>query len=675
MARMALFKRRENPQRPVSGLPGIQPSAPPPEADGLLLLEQSRSIANAEQIIGEKEIEYAIATLKKYKDGKANLENRIIEDELWYKVRHWEALRKNKKPDEQQDAEPSSAWLFNRLLNGHADAMDNYPEPIVLPREQSDEETAKQLSAILPVILERNNFEKTYSDNWWKKLKHGTAVYGVFWNPELENGLGDHDIRAIDLLNIFWEPGITDIQKSRNLFIVDLVDNDLLEQEYPKLRGKLGGNVIETAKYVYDDAVDTSNKSLVVDWYYKVRYPGGRKLLHYVKFVGKNLLYASENDPEYRETGWYAHGKYPVVFDTLFPDEGTPVGFGWVAICKDPQMYIDKLGKLILKHAALSANPRFFVSDDLGINDKELTDVSKQLIHFTGSLNDNKFRPFEVPPMNPEVRYIYEMKIEELKETSANRDVNAGGTSGGVTAAAAISALQEAGNKTSRDMIGGSYRAYGEINELIIENSRQFYDEKRYFRITGPNGAYEFIEFSNERLKDEPLPVSYPGEEIKYRRPIFDIKVKAQKRNPFSRASQNEMAKELYAMGFFNPERAQECLGALELMEFEGKDKVRALIEQGATLLNIVKQMAAQMDQMAEIIQAVTGKDMGIGGARPRRIRNVRVRAAGGGKSGGVNEEMAEAQKPMTNYQEALARRSKPDMASLINGIRTAVQP
>ena len=145
--------------------------------------------------------------------------------------------------------------------------MDNYPEPVVLPRERSDEESAKVLSSVLPVILEYNDYEQTYSDNWWEKLKHGTAAYGVFWNSAKENGLGDVDIREIDLLKLFWEPGVTDIQKSRNLFLAELVDEELLEQQYPEHKGHLGGGAIDIKQYVYDDTVDTSGKSVVVDWY------------------------------------------------------------------------------------------------------------------------------------------------------------------------------------------------------------------------------------------------------------------------------------------------------------------------------------------------------------------------------------------------------------------------
>ena len=96
--------------------------------------------------------------------------------------------------------------------------MDNYPQVTCLPREESDRSSAEILSQILPVIFERNGFERIYSDAWWYKLKAGTAVYGIFWNPLKSNGLGDIEIKQIDLLNLFWEPGIKDIQKSKNIF-------------------------------------------------------------------------------------------------------------------------------------------------------------------------------------------------------------------------------------------------------------------------------------------------------------------------------------------------------------------------------------------------------------------------------------------------------------------------
>lgn len=656
-------KQKQTRQRPGEGIMELSGWAVP-ENSG-----QRLQMGTAERAIGDEEVAKAVSILNEYKRGKANLEQRIIEDEEWYERRHWEVLRRQRSKDDGRPPapEPTSAWLFNAIMNKHADAMDNYPDPNVLPREQSDQQEAKRLSSILPVLLEYSHFEQVYSDNWWEKLKHGTAGYGIFWNPTLNNGLGDIHIRRLDLLNVFWEPGTMDIQKSRNLFICDLQDRDILEMEYPHLKGRLGGNVIDVAQYIYDDTVKTDDKVVVVDWYYKTKAANGRALLHYAKFCGNTLLFASENDPQYTERGWYDHGEYPIVFDTLFPEKGTPVGFGYVSITKDPQLYIDKLFGNILESSLLATKTRYLLGSNTGLNKEQLLDLNQPVVDVEGELDDAHLRQIVAAPIDSVYVNVLQMKIDELKETSANRDVSSGGTPSGVTAAAAIAALQEAGNKSSRDMISASYRSYARICYFCIELIRQFYDETRSFRITEPNGEHSFTEYNNAGIREQVLPPAYAGAENDpdfvpmYRLPIFDITIRPQKRNPFSRMSQNELAKELYAMGFFNPERAQEALGALELMDFEGKDSVMDTVKQGQTILNICQRMSEQMDKMAALLQAKTGMDMLSGGQASVQGGRMAPRGAGSGYNL-AGEARAAQQAAMTGYGDRLAARSQPNM-------------
>lgn len=640
------------------GIPGIVPEEQDmaPEMVAMLLQRTEQT-----PTITDRDVERGIDLLTKYKNGKSNLENRIVNDELWWELRHWEGIgqSKAKRVDKSgkevtstpPEPKPSSAWLFNTIQNKHADAMDNYPEPVVLPRERSDEQSAKTLSQILPVVQEYNHFEQVYSDNWWEKLKHGTAVYGIFWDPQKDNGLGDIEIRDIDLLKLFWEPGITDIQKSRNLFIVDLVDNDLLDSEYPQLKGKQKGKVVDVKEYIYDDNVDTSDKSVVVDWYYKVKTPDGRTALHYIKFVGSTLLYASENDPEYRERGFYDHGMYPVVLDVMYPEKGTPIGFGYVAICKDPQLYIDKLSANILENAMMATKKRFFVSDTTAINEQEFLDWNRPLVHVNGPLDDGRIQEIVTQPLSDIYVTVAQMKIEEMKDTAANRDVNSGGTTN-VTAAAAIAALQEAGNKASRDMIAASYRAYTQINTLCVELMRQFYDLSRSFRITGEGSEYQFIDFDNTGLQDQVTGLDTMGNPM-FRRPVFDLKIKAQKKNPFSRMEQNERAKELYAMGFFAPENAQASLIALDMMDFEGIQTVKEKVMQGQTLLNMVMQMSQQLAAITGVLMPQEETKAGGG---------TNAAESGGGGGSGLASGIMEAQTPMTGYGQALAKRSTPSV-------------
>jgi hypothetical protein len=539
-------------------------------------------------IIGEKEIHNAYQTLHEYKQAKKMLEERIVEEEMFWKQKQWEVLNaKTKKTT------PSSAWIVNCIINKHADAMDSYPEPHVAPRAKDDEQSAETITKILPVVLERNDFEETYSDNWWYKLKHGTACYGVFWDNSENGGLGDVSIRNIDLLNVFWEPGITNIQKSENIFILSLINTDVLKEKYPDLKftneGEASG---EIKKYIHDDNISAKGKTLVVDWYYKKNI-GGKNVLHFCKMADEQLLYSSEN--ENAETGWYTDGEYPIEFDNLYPLEGTPVGFGIVALTKNPQLYIDKLDNAIMDYAMVAARPRMVVRKDSGINADDIADVEKQIIEASGDLSEAKFRQLRLEPMNAFVMNFRENKITELKEVSSNRDFAQGGTMGGVTSGAAIATLQEAGNKTSRDMIKAAYRCYQRLIRKVIERMRQFYTEERVFRINGTDGT-TYPSFSNKTILPQKTG-EISGEEM-FRVPIFDITISAQKHTPYNTLSQNETAMNLYNAGFLNPDNANMALAALEMMEFDGKEKIIEHVKQGQTYQKIILEMQSQIEQM-----------------------------------------------------------------------------
>ena len=554
-------------------------------------------------VIGKKQVQEAYQTLLKYKQGKANLEQKIVDNEQWYKIRHWECMRDSKK-----DVQPASAWLFNCIANKHADAMDNFPSPNILPREEGDKAEAEMLSSIIPVVLDQNEFEQTYSDVWHYKLKAGTGVYGVFWDNTKLNGLGDISIRKVDLINLFWESGITDIQKSRNVFHVELADNDMLVAAYPQLTGKLGESTLDINKYVYDDTVDTSNKSAVVDWYYK-KNQNGRTVLHYCKFVNDEVLFATENNPQFAERGWYDDGEFPFIFDVLFPVEGSPAGFGYIDIGKDAQTYIDRGDQAIMMNMLANAKPRHFIRDDGSVNEEEYADMTKDFIHVDGNLGQDSILPVQGKPLNDIYVTVKNNKIDELKETTGNRDISTGGTTSGVTAASAIAAMQEAGSKLSRDNSKSAYRAYRKMIVMVIERIRQFYDMPRCFRIMGQNGAARFVEYSNANIQAQPITNEF-GVEMGGRKPLFDIEVTAQKQSPYSKMAQNELALQFYQAGFFNPQMSDQALACLDMMDFDRKQFIMQKIAQNGTMYQQILMMQQQMLMLAQIVDKHEGSNL-----------------------------------------------------------------
>ena len=587
------------------------------------------------EVIGREEIQKAQLTLNKYKEGKANLEQRIVENEQWYKLRHWECMRKA----ESNQVEPSSGWLFNAIANKHADAMDNFPSPNILPREEGDKGEAEMLSSIIPVILEQNDFEETYDNVWDYKLKAGTGIYGVFWDKSKLNGLGDISVQKVDIINLFWESGITDIQRSRNLFHVELMDNDLLLGAYPQLQGKLGNSTMDLSKYVYDDSVDTNNKSAVVDWYYK-KNQGGKTVLHYCKYVNDEVLFATENDPMFAERGWYDHGLYPFVFDPLFSVEGTPCGFGYIDIGKSAQEYIDRGNQAIMQNMLANAKPRHFISNSGSVNEEEYADLSKDFVHVDGNLGQDSIIPIQGKPLNNIYVEVINNKVDELKEVTGNRDISTGGTTSGVTAASAIAAMQEAGSKLSRDNSKASYRAFRKVCLMIIELIRQFYDLPRCFRIMGENGAARFVQYSNAGIQPQAQGIEM-GVDMGHRLPLFDIEITAQKQSPYSKMSQNELALQFYQAGFFNPQMADQALACLDMMDFDRKQFIMQKIAQNGGMYQQMLMMQQQMLMLAQMVDQAKGTNIAEGIAAGITGGTAPAPVDGGQAAGNVQETEA----------------------------------
>ena len=557
--------------------------------------------------IGAEEVRRAAQILKKYKQGKARLEQRLIDNEQFWKLRHWEQMAKNGEGGNPADPQPTSGWLVNCILSKHADAMDCYPEPTVLPREKSDTDEAKKLSRILPVILKRCRFKKVYADGWWRKLKSGCAAYGVFWDGSKLGGLGDITIRSMDILNLFWEPGVTDIQDSPHFFATELTSNEELLVQYPQLEGKLGHGSFSVSRYLYDDVVDTHDKSLVVDWYYHTE-ENGRKVLQYCKFVGETVLYATENDTEddMAQRGWYDHGKYPFVFDVLFPEEGTPCGYGYVDLCKSPQKQIDLMNQAMLKNVLAGATPRFFIRADGAVNEAEYADWTQPFVHTNGNLGADSIAPIQTAGLDSIYVAMLQSKIAEMKETAGNRDVANGGTAGGVTAATAIAALQESGGKLSRNMIADGYEAFSDVVTLCIELIRQFYSLPRQFRLLG-DGGDEFVSYDSAGLQ---LQITDDGFGAVYRVPEFDLEIAAQKENPYKTMEYNQLALQLFGMGFFRADMANQALQCLELMDFKNKERIVETIRRGETQQQELAAMREKLLQLAAVVDSVKGTQL-----------------------------------------------------------------
>ena len=613
------------------------------------------------QVIGAEQLQAFTKILEEYKAGKVQTEQRILASENWWKLRNSIEEQKDSEAAADEGFKAVSGWLHNVIVSKHADAMKAYPEPNVLPREEGDKGEAMMLSAIIPCILEQNNFEATYSNAMWQKLKTGTSCYKVVWDKSKLGGLGDIHVERVNLLNVYWEPGVTDIQKSRYFFSTELWDKDVLEERYPQLKGKLKGQSFFSTKFLYDDHVKTENKHTVIEVYYH-KYIQGKNTLQYCRYVGDQVIFATENEvqrptkpvidqmtgqpminpmsgmpmitqePSMAERGLYDHGKYPYFFDALYPVEGSPCGYGYVDLCRNPQTEIDILKTAMVKNAMVGATPRYFSRVDGNINEQEFLDVNKPIVHVNGNVDEATLRRIEHNTLDGMYVNLLDRSIDELRETSGNTEAATGSTPGSVTAASGIAALQEAAGKTSSDSTQASYRVYSQMVDMCIELIRQFYDMPRKFRILGQYGMERYVSYTNQGIQPHHQGMAF-GQDMGYRLPVFDIKVSAQKKNVYTKVAQNELALQFFQLGFFNPQTTDQSLMCLEIMDFDGKDIIMQKIAEMGTMhqkllqyMQLALQLASAVNpvlaqQIAQdVIQTNGGSAMPMGGAVSPKI-------------------------------------------------------
>ena len=569
--------------------------------------------ANGGRIMTKERLNSATNTLLRYRSGKSSVNKRVIAAQQWWKLKNWEQIRLEKGFKGAMAHPSNTGWLWNCIVGKHADAMDSYPEPIILPRSQDDKEEANRLSKILPVELEINDFENTYSKVMWQKMQEGTGVYGVFWDTGKLNGLGDISITKVNILNLYWEPGISDIEESKNVFYTSLADIDELVEKFPELAGRTSGMKLFVDKYKTDDSIDMSNKAIVVDWYYKKQIDR-QTVLHYCKFVGDFCIYSSEE--EGLVNGYYEDGEYPFVLDPLFPVEGSPAGYGYIDIAKDEQANIDLLSQAMTLNAVMRSTPRYFERKDGSINEEEFADWTKMIVHTNGNLGQDALRSIEVQNMGSDAHNMLQQKIDAIKFITGNTDVNNGGVPSGVTAASAIAALKEDSGRSSKDSTKGSYRAYRNVSNKCIERIRQFMSIPRQFRIVGQDGQEEFTTYSNAGLQVQQI-YNLPGQEPALRLPVFDLEIRAQRENAYTKMSQNELALQFYDKGLLNPQMTDQAMIVLDMMEFRGKEELKQKIIQQGTMqdaLMKISQVALTLaqeyrpelaEQLAPVVQGL----------------------------------------------------------------------
>ena len=513
--------------------------------------------------------------------------------------------------------------LKSTLNNCIADQMDNMPEALIAPERPGLENVAMDVGDVVRFILSRNKYEEIHRRRVEDFFVAGTAVTQVAWDETMDDGQGNVAIIRWPIEAMVWDPYAADIQDARALMKISWHPHEWYEEHYPDKAQYVGDddyahNQIGKPEVQQELTYDTEHQSMMIEYWWREFNASTKRYKINVAYVaGGALLERAENV--------YWHGRYPFRFDAFTSVEGSPAGIGMVEELTPMMRYINRYARYIDENLRMSAKMRMLVRKDSGIDTKALADWESNII--TGdAIDPSSIQWLQSKPLSGmAVQQMLQFQTD-LKQDSGQNQFTRGETAGGVTAAQAISALQEAGGKITRYHTTVLNRGFAEIAEQIVWLIAQFYTDKKEQLITGSDGkAHEVIMGADHLMGNDASALLPPQDELdalppeladrivrtarrkasKRKRemvaPPYTVSVQVQRRNPLRVQAQNELFIQAYTMAAQAGQQFPLSL-LFDLLVVDGKERILPVLQQ-------VDQQTQQLQQAMQQIESLQGEN------------------------------------------------------------------
>ena len=529
--------------------------------------------------------ERAYGLFREFRGAYVTEWQRLENCERMYRGDHWHDVPQL----DRNEPRPVTPILQSTVENVKSELLDRVPEAVILPESPADGEIAHVIEAIIRQNHDADGYVKEYRKLVHDLLVGGYCVQEIGYDNALNSGLGGAFIRHVDARSILFDPLVTDAQESRAVFKISLKTREYIESRFPKAAPFLTADSFGTPDAVEDGILhgDRSGAMLFLEyWWREFDAETERSSVHMAQIAGNQVLSDSR---DVKPDGLFEHGTYPFLITQMFVRKGSCLGLGLVDMFETQQRYADKLDQIVLKNALMASHNKLLVTEGSGFDTEDLRDWSKE-VHRGESLNGITW--FSTPPLPAYIIGYIESIRESIKQESGANDFSRGMVTGGVTAASAISAMQEMSNKRARMIARVLHESFRDAVRLEIEVEREFNFFTRKVNVTIDGETKERTFESTMLVRRAPGNAILPIE--------FYISVKAQQETKYSAMSQNELALRMLQSGMMAPAQA------VELMVFEGKEQLlKQLKEQSEKA-----ERAAAQQQTPPLTAGKTGRNI-----------------------------------------------------------------
>lgn len=487
--------------------------------------------------------------------------------------------------------------LKSTFNNCVADQVDNMPEARMIPETPELESVADDLTDIVGAIMMQNDYETVHRKRVEDCFCTGTAVTQIMWDEDACRGKGDVAVIRWPVEAFLWDPASESLDDARAVFKVSWHPKSWFEQHYPDQYDEIGSDEGEYSGLgVPDSQLDQQSmadedKVMLVEYWYRLYEASKRRYTINVAYLAGGCLLEDFKDV-------YKHGRYPFVLDVFDPIEGMPVGEGLVQELAPMMRYVNRYQSYIDMNLRMSAKGRLLLQRNSGVDKDILADWENDIIE-GDRIDASAVQWLQTAPFTTMATNQILQLQTDIKQDSGQSQFTRGETANGVTAASAISALQEAGGKITRLHTSTLNQGFKEIAEQVMWLISEFYDDERVIMVTGRlEGTMKEIDFDKEKMFGKHKGKGLPP-------PPYSVRVQVQRRNPLMQQSQNELFMQAYSMsaqaGQIFP------LSALfEILQVDGKEKILPVLRNIENYTQQMQQLQQQVQQLGQQNQQLT---------------------------------------------------------------------
>lgn len=409
---------------------------------------------------------------------------------------------------------------------------------------------------------------------WWTLLT-GTGYVKSYWDPVKKGGEGDICYIHETPFHVFV-PDLRECEIENQPYIIhaQLKDPDFVNLYYKTDGGKITAEEILDDKHLNIHSTSARNKKvLVLECYIK---PGRVKLFPdgaFFTVVEDKIVYGQVGLP-------FTHDYYPFAKIEHIPSGGyysTSVIEDLIPLQKE----LNRTRGQIIENKNRMAKLQL-VAPEGSVDVSKITSEPGLVVLYKPGFNP----PTPLPLQNLPAFIYQELDriAQDWNDISAQHEVTEGQTPPGVTAATAISYLQERDESALSPTFDSLEEGIEKIARMALCYIKEYWEIERTVKVTGVDGSFDVMVFKGSDLGDN-----------------TDIRVESGSSLPVSKAAKQALIMDLMKFGWIPPQQG------LESMDIGGINKIYERLQ-------VDKRQAQRenlrMMQVTEELQTIPGQSV-----------------------------------------------------------------